>query len=141
MKKHLLLPVILLFLGPTLFAQGAMPGKKELKKIKPSEEFDNIHVQKLYGDEEVTSFLIWIKSSVTPHIHVEHSEHVYVLKGKAIMTLGESEFEVRKGDWIFIPKGTAHSVKSVSKGPLKVISIQAPEFDGSDRVYIKPKAE
>jgi mannose-6-phosphate isomerase-like protein (cupin superfamily) len=51
------------------------------------------------------------------------------------MMLEEKKFEIKHGDVIFIPKNTFHSVKTTSKEPLKVISIQAPYFDGKDRVF------
>ena len=36
---------------------------------------------------------------------------------------------------ITIPKNTWHYAKTTSKEPLKVISIQAPNFDGKDRIF------
>ena len=42
-----------------------------------------------------------------------------------------------KGDFVFIPKNTPHSVNVISKVPLKVISVQAPFFDGKDRVLLE----
>jgi mannose-6-phosphate isomerase-like protein (cupin superfamily) len=58
-----------------------------------------------------------------------------VLEGKAEMTLNDKTFSIKKGDVIFIPKNSFHSVKTTSKIPLKVLSIQAPYFDGKDRVF------
>ena len=55
-----------------------------------------------------------------------------------MMTLGSITKEIKAGDIIFIPANTFHEVKVTSEKPLKVISIQAPEFDGTDRVpYLK----
>jgi mannose-6-phosphate isomerase-like protein (cupin superfamily) len=59
-----------------------------------------------------------------------------VLEGSGQMTLGTKGFGIKKGDVIFIPKNTVHSVISMGDQPLKVISIQAPKFDGKDRVFI-----
>jgi mannose-6-phosphate isomerase-like protein (cupin superfamily) len=50
------------------------------------------------------------------------------------MKLGNATFKISEGDVIFIPLNTFHSVKSTGKVPLKVLSIQSPEFDGSDRI-------
>jgi mannose-6-phosphate isomerase-like protein (cupin superfamily) len=52
--------------------------------------------------------------------------------------LGKSKRGIKKGDLIFIPKGTPHAVKTISAVPLKVISVQSPLFDGSDRIMIDP---
>ncbi len=105
------------------------------KALQPDKEFENVQVQKLFGDDHASGFVIWIKSSVPLHKHAAHSETVCILSGKAEMSLGDQKMKVRTGDIIFIPQGTPHSVQ-VSRGVLKVLSIQAPEFDGSDRVLI-----
>lgn len=93
----------------------------------------------LFGDSLVNSFCIVIKTEVKAHKHQEHSEHVIVLDGEGMMKLGDKKFEIKKGDVIFIPKNTVHSVKSTGKVPLKVISVQAPLFNGSDRIFIEEK--
>ena len=108
---------------------------KALKSYKPTAEFDNVHVLKISEDHYQSSFIIWVKDSVPEHYHVDHTENIIVLSGKAIMTIGENSITISKGDFINIPEGTKHSVKEIkSHGPLKVLSIQMPLFDGSDRV-------
>jgi mannose-6-phosphate isomerase-like protein (cupin superfamily) len=110
---------------------------RELGSIQPdSLNFSNILVKKLDSDSLVSNFLIWVKDEVKSHKHVHHSETVLVLEGEGIMNLGGSEFLIRKGDYIFIPADTPHAVKVTSKKSLKVLSIQAPEFKGDDRVFI-----
>lgn len=116
-------------------AMGQRVPVKAAAKLKPSEDFDNIHVRPMHSDAKSSSFVIWIKEKVRLHKHEVHSEHVYVLKGKGEMVLGDRTFEVKKGDLIFIPEGTPHAVR-VTGGTLKVISIQSPEFKGKDRVFL-----
>jgi mannose-6-phosphate isomerase-like protein (cupin superfamily) len=98
---------------------------------------DNIYNKALFGDSLASSFVIVIKQGVKPHKHLLHSEHVAVLEGSGEMTLGEKKFEIKKGDVVFIPKNTIHAVKTKGKVPLKVLSIQAPNFDGKDRIFIE----
>jgi mannose-6-phosphate isomerase-like protein (cupin superfamily) len=97
---------------------------------------DNIYNKALFGDSLASSFVIVIKKEVRIHKHITHSEHVVVLEGKGQMTLGSQGFSIKKGDVIFIPKNTLHSVVSMGEQPLKVLSIQSPKFDGKDRVFI-----
>jgi len=66
-----------------------------------------------------------------------HSEQVYVLDGEGTMKLGNKSFVIKKGDLVFIPKNTIHSVQCNSAKPLKVISVQSPYFDGTDRVLVE----
>jgi mannose-6-phosphate isomerase-like protein (cupin superfamily) len=102
---------------------------------------DNLYNRPLFSDSLASSFVIIIKKEVKSHKHLTHSEHVVVLEGNGNMTLRQAQddkekvFEIKKGDVVFIPKNTIHAVKSTGKQPLKVLSIQAPYFDGKDRVF------
>jgi mannose-6-phosphate isomerase-like protein (cupin superfamily) len=92
----------------------------------------------LHADSACSSFLICVPRSVPPHFHVHHTEHVSVLSGEGTMRLGDSTFTVAAGRSIVIPKGTVHAVVTTSIEPLRVISVQAPYFDGTDRVFVDP---
>jgi len=106
----------------------------ELDTLEPRVAFDNIHVQKLAGDSLVSSFVIWIKKEVPLHYHADHSEHVLMLAGEGVLTLNGQEIHMKVNTWVFIPKGSRHSFRTTSGIPAKVLSIQAPEFVGKDRV-------
>ena len=111
---------------------------RSLKKMEPSDNFENIYAEKISEDSLQSSFVIWVKSGVKQHFHAEHTENIYVISGKATMTLADSTFTIRKGDLLTIPKGTPHSVTKVfGRKPLQVLSIQSPLFDGSDRIFIE----
>lgn len=108
----------------------------ELDSIGQSSLSENIYVRKIAGDSLSSSFCILIKKEVKAHKHLLHSENVIVLQGQGLMHLGEKQFVVQKGDLVFIPKNTVHAVQSTGTVPLKVLSIQSPAFDGSDRVMM-----
>ena len=110
---------------------------KDLLQKKAPSEFENIFVEKLAEDNLSSTFLIWIKNRVPLHKHLEHSESVYVLEGTGLLQLADSAFEVKAGSYIFIPKNTPHSVKVTSEAPLKVLSVQSPRFDGSDKINLE----
>lgn len=124
-----------LFAG-VAYVSGAQTNYQSLDTIKAPANFENIYVRALYTDSsDVSSYVIFVRNEVKAHKHVSHAEHVVVLEGIGMMTLGDKKFKIMKGDVVFIPKDTFHSVMSISKkGPLKVLSIQAPYFDGKDRV-------
>ena len=96
----------------------------------------DLYNKALFGDSLASSYVIVIKKQVKLHKHLKHSEHVVVLEGNGQMTLGDKGFGIKKGDVIFIPKNTLHSVISMGEQPLKVLSIQSPKFDGKDRIFI-----
>ena len=109
-------------------------------KIEPlNEEYDNISITKLSTNTDATTFAIWIKKKVKIHKHINHTEHVYIKQGKGKFQLADSLYNVKTGDLIIVPKNTWHGVIVESKNPMKVISIQSPEFFGKDRVFIKPQ--
>ena len=90
----------------------------------------------LHSDSACTSFLLCIDAGVRPHLHRTHTEHVFVLDGTAEMRLADSTRAIRAGDLVLIPPGTPHAVKVTSSVPLRVISVQSPHFDGTDRIWL-----
>ncbi len=135
----LILGMKFLFLS-LLFAIGlhcvVLAQQVPLGDLDQPEKIENLAKHPLFSDPHTTSVLLWINGEIKLHKHEAHSEHVLVLAGKGLMRLGEETFTVRKGDLIFIPEGTPHAV-TVKKGVLKVISIQSPQFDGTDRVPLE----
>ena len=103
--------------------------------IQPEKNYENINVKKLSSDINATTFAIWVKKSVRLHKHVQHVENVYISEGNGEFQLGDSTYKVKSGDLIIIPKNTWHGVVVKSKEPMKVISIQSPEFIGNDRIF------
>ncbi len=109
-----------------------------LPALRQKQPFDNIVTQSMYSDSSVSSTVIWIKKEVKPHYHATHSEQVLVIEGEGQMLLGHENLYIKSGDLIYIPKGTVHAVRVTSKLPMKVLSIQTPRFDESDRVMVQP---
>ncbi len=124
--------VLIIFTGGILNAQFI-----SMDTISVSGEYENVSSKKLYSDSLVTTFEIWVKKEVPLHKHAFHTEQVIVLEGEGNMRLGDEWKVIKPGDLIIIPQGTLHQVMVTSSIPLKVLSIQAPEFDGSDRVIMK----
>jgi mannose-6-phosphate isomerase-like protein (cupin superfamily) len=109
-----------------------------LMEARPDGDFENIKVQKLALDSLSTGFLIWIKKNVPAHRHEFHSENVYILEGEGKMTLANDTFHIKAGSYVFIPTNAVHSViVDETKGVMKVLSVQSPFFDGTDRVFVE----
>lgn len=98
---------------------------------------ENIYLKNISTDTLASGFVIIIKKEVKLHKHLYHSEHIIVLEGEGKMQLNDQSFIVKKNDVVFIPKNTPHKVITISKKPLKVISIQSPHFDGKDRIMLE----
>jgi mannose-6-phosphate isomerase-like protein (cupin superfamily) len=103
--------------------------------LKPDTTFENILIKKLDSDTNSTSFVIWIKKGVKSHKHEKHSEIISVIAGSGNMIIDNESFKINRGDYFRIPKNTFHSLVVSSKKPMKVLSIQSPEFKGKDRIF------
>ena len=126
-------PILLMFLLNHSNAQELVSSTDRIKPI--NEDYENISITKLSTNSDATTFAIWIKKKVKIHKHINHTEHVYIKQGKGKFQLADSLYNVKTGDLIIIPKNTWHGVIVESKNPMKVISIQSPEFFGKDRVF------
>jgi mannose-6-phosphate isomerase-like protein (cupin superfamily) len=110
--------------------------KLVLSDITPPADLQNIHVVKISSDAHSTNFIVFVKQQVPLHKHLVHTETLYVLEGSGAFLLGEESFDIGPGDYINVPEGTTHAVMVTSSIPLKVLSVQAPEFLGKDRVMV-----
>ncbi len=80
--------------------------------------------------------VVQFPSANIPHIHREHDETVYCLKGEGRFLLGDKTFHAGPGDLIFIPAGTVHT--PISDGYFAGLSIYSPHFDPAnpDREFV-----
>ncbi len=118
-------------LSAPVFSQNIV----HIQQTNSDEEFDNISIKKLDSDSNSTSFIIWVKKGVKSHKHETHSELIYVVDGEGMMTIDKNTYTIRKGDYFRIPQNTFHALKVTSKTPMKVVSVQSPEFFGKDRIF------
>ena len=98
---------------------------------------DKVYVKLLSSDSLSSTFFIVVPGQIKQHYHQYHTENIFVVSGKAEMQLGEATIQIKKGDLIIVPKGTRHSVKRIGRKSLKVISVQSPLFDGTDRIMLE----
>lgn len=134
--ERLLLIACIWLLSATAFAQHS-----NLLGLKPLADYEAVYVMPLAGDSLSSSFVIWIRQEVKAHYHASHAEQIYVLQGSARMQLNEETIAVKTGDYVWIPAGAVHAVKVTSTVPLKVLSVQSPQFEGKDRIWTDPPEE
>ena len=67
---------------------------------------------------------IAVQNGMVPkHMHPNTNEMQYILEGSGTIWLGDKQVQVKAGDLVVIPKGTAHGGTSA---PLKAIAIKTP---------------
>ncbi len=47
-----------------------------------------------------------------PHIHSREDESFYVVSGRLEILLGDSTYQAKAGDFVFVPRGTVHRFKN-----------------------------
>ena len=127
--------IFMLFIFLTISNFSFSQEVTNLKDIQPAKEFESILVKKLDTDSNSTAFVIWIKKVVKSHKHETHSEIISIIEGEGVMTINNKSFDIKSGDYFRIPKNTFHSLTVKSEEPMKVLSVQSPEFLGKDRVF------
>jgi mannose-6-phosphate isomerase-like protein (cupin superfamily) len=60
-----------------------------------------------------------------PHVHREREECFHVLDGRFTFTLGDEEFEVTPGSWVFIPRGTRHGFTATADARALILVVPA----------------
>lgn len=50
-----------------------------------------------------------------PHKHSREDESFYIVRGSLEIVLGDTTVQAKAGDFVFIPRGTAHRFKNVGK--------------------------
>jgi quercetin dioxygenase-like cupin family protein len=59
------------------------------------------------------------------HTH-PYEQAYYILKGKALVTIGKEEYRVKVGNAIIFPPNVEHAIKNTGKTPMWLIAINAP---------------
>lgn len=139
-KVYLFLVTFVLFVPVISFIPAAQAERLNLSEITLPEDTENIYVKKIASDANSSDFVIFIKKQVPLHKHLTHTETIFVLEGRGMFQQGEKKIEIGPGDYLRIPENTPHAVTVLSAEPLKVLSVQAPEFLGKDRVFINTTA-
>ena len=68
-----------------------------------------------------------IQDGNTPkHLHSNANEMQYILDGTGTIWLGDKEVQIKPGDLVIIPKGTAHGGTKTDGAPFKAIAIKTP---------------
>lgn len=72
------------------------------------------------------------KLSLQKHHH--RAEHWVVVKGTALVTRGNEQFNVQENESVYIPIGMTHRVENPGKIPLTLIEVQSGSYLGEDDI-------
>jgi mannose-6-phosphate isomerase-like protein (cupin superfamily) len=60
------------------------------------------------------------------HLHSRHEETFVVLEGQYEVRLGEKIVRVAAGEYVFIPRGTPHTIRNPGPAPGRLLNIISP---------------
>ncbi|MBW3361772.1 cupin domain-containing protein [Streptomyces microflavus] len=93
------------------------------------------------GHEESGGSLTLLEASVPPgggpplHIHADADEAFYLLSGELDITTRDTTYHVGPGDFVFVPKGTAHRFRNNGLHPARQLLLFTPS--GVDRFFLE----
>lgn len=61
--------------------------------------------------------------SIQPHYHGNFEEVYYVLSGYGMMSIGEEQKEITRGDVVYIPLLAVHTLHNTANVPLRFITV------------------
>ena len=66
--------------------------------------------------------------------HHKRAEHWVVTQGKAIVQIGDEEFEIGPGEYRYIPLGEKHRLTNIGDGELVLVEVQVGSYLGEDDI-------
>lgn len=72
------------------------------------------------------------------HVHDEEEESFYVLSGRGVVVVGETENHVGPGSFVLVPRGTAHTLRRTSDEPLRMLTLVSPA--GLEQFFVQVAA-
>lgn len=71
-------------------------------------------------------------ASTLLHRHRVTEEIYFICAGRGRLRLGTTTLEVRRGDTVLIAPGTAHSIRNLGRGPLRILCACTPAYAHDD---------
>jgi mannose-6-phosphate isomerase len=84
------------------------------------------------SDHKVKRITVYPGKRLSLQRHRRRAEHWFILQGDALVTLGEKEIYLKKGESVNIPQAAAHRIKNMGTAPLAFIEVQTGEYFGED---------
>jgi mannose-6-phosphate isomerase-like protein (cupin superfamily) len=67
-----------------------------------------------------------VTSGPPPHLHTREDESFICLAGRLDVSLGEKEYVIEPGDYLFLPRNVVHTFRNSADVESRVISVVSP---------------
>jgi uncharacterized RmlC-like cupin family protein len=102
-------------------------------ELDPGDGPAGFATRELFASPLLSAHVTRVGGPLGAHVHADHEETVYVIRGTARMRIGATWHELAAGDLVHVPRGVVHEVADADA---TVLSLFAPPFDGADRVFV-----
>lgn len=83
---------------------------------------------------QVKHLVVNAGASISLQLHHRRAEHWTALKGVALVTCDNKEFELRPNESTYIPVGSKHRLTNAGNEPIEIIEVQIGEYLGEDDI-------
>tara|TARA_B110000858_G_scaffold66259_1_gene76849 strand:- start:6953 stop:8368 length:1416 start_codon:yes stop_codon:yes gene_type:complete len=83
---------------------------------------------------QVKHLIINAGASISLQLHHKRAEHWTALKGVALVTCDNKEFELQPNESTYIPVGSKHRLTNTSNEPVEIIEVQIGDYLGEDDI-------
>jgi mannose-6-phosphate isomerase len=85
-------------------------------------------------DHKVKRICVFPGKRLSLQRHRRRAEHWYLVRGEAIVTIGDRELALRPGEAVDIPCGAAHRLRNTGEQETAFIEVQTGEYFGEDDI-------
>jgi len=85
-------------------------------------------------DHKVKRIVVYPGKRLSLQRHRRRTEHWYILRGRALVTLDGGEIPLEPGQSVDIPRGTVHRVTNPGEEVLAFIEVQTGDYFGEDDI-------
>jgi mannose-6-phosphate isomerase-like protein (cupin superfamily) len=71
--------------------------------------------------------IVYPRGKTTGHSHPQNEEIYFVIQGRGKMVVGDSEFEIKTGDALYVPFGLFHTTYNIGIVPLQLLWVTAKD--------------
>jgi mannose-1-phosphate guanylyltransferase/mannose-6-phosphate isomerase len=83
---------------------------------------------------QIKHLIVNAGASISLQLHHKRAEYWTVLKGVALVTCDNKEFQLQPNESTYIPVGSKHRLTNASNEPVEVIEVQIGEYLGEDDI-------
>ena len=83
---------------------------------------------------QVKHLLVYPGAALSLQLHHQRAEHWVVVKGRAEVTVGETQKILEENESVYIPVGTKHRLANPGEEPLSIIEVQSGSYLGEDDI-------